>query len=175
VRKIFSFDAETNGLWGEAFSISAVVYDPNGREKDRVISRISDDHVTNKWVIANVLPEMQSIPVTHKTYFTMLRDFSEFYMRNKQDADIVVHMGVPVEARVLIDMVRFGFIGEDDGPYPLCDVAGNLQQSGENPTSVDLYIKKHNIIIEGIDGGTHNPLYDAIAAAKAYRRLRMWD
>ena len=30
-KKIFSFDAETNGLWGQAFSIGAVVYE-DGRE-----------------------------------------------------------------------------------------------------------------------------------------------
>ena len=32
--KIFSLDAEANGLWGQAFAIAAVVADENGQEID---------------------------------------------------------------------------------------------------------------------------------------------
>jgi len=35
--KIFSFDAETNGLWGKAFSVAAIVYDESGKEIARFI------------------------------------------------------------------------------------------------------------------------------------------
>lgn len=31
LKKVFSFDAETNGLWGEAFAIAAIVTE-DGRE-----------------------------------------------------------------------------------------------------------------------------------------------
>jgi len=164
--KIFSLDAETNGLWGEAFSIGALVYDESGKEVAR-----SDEKVTNEWVKDNVLPQMKEIPVTHQTYNEMLRDFADFYMQYKEGADILVHMGVPVESRILRDMYEFGYIGEWDGPFPLCDVAGNLQQAGENPTSVDEYIKKHDLSVPDFDGGTHNPLYDSAVAAIVYRHL----
>jgi hypothetical protein len=36
----------------------------------------------------------------------MLKDFAEFYMQWKNGADIVFHMGVPVESKVLRDMVE---------------------------------------------------------------------
>ena len=172
MNKIFSFDAETNGLWGEAFSIGALVYDEAGKEIARFVARLSDEKVTNEWVKENVLPQMTAIPVTHSSYFEMLKDFAAFYMAHKDGADILVHMGVPVESKILRDMVEFGFIGEWDGPFPLCDVAGNLQQAGENPTSVDEYVKKYNLSVPEFDGGTHNPLYDSAVAAVVYRHLR---
>jgi hypothetical protein len=33
--KIFSFDAETNGLSGQAFAVGAIVMDGSGREQSR--------------------------------------------------------------------------------------------------------------------------------------------
>lgn len=172
MNKIFSFDAETNGLWGEAFSIGALVYDESGKEIARFVARLSDEKVTNEWVKENVLSQIKAIPVTHQTYNEMLRDFADFYMQHKEGADILVHMGVPVESRILRDMYEFGYIGEWDGPFPLCDVAGNLQQAGENPTSVDKYVKKFVLSVPGFDGGTHNPLYDSAVAVVVYRHLR---
>lgn len=167
MKKIFSFDAETNGLWGQAFSIGAIVYQ-GSHETDSFVARLPDAAITDDWVIENVLPAIQGVPVTHDSYYAMLKSFSEFYLKNKDGADIIVHMGVPVEAKIVIDMVCLKCIGEQDGPYPLFDIASNMQQVGENPTSVDDYVKKHNI---KISGKTHNPLYDASVAAAVYRHL----
>ena len=62
-------------------------------------------------------------------------------------------------------------IGDFDGPYPLYDVSGNLQQAGEDPTSVDTYAKKHGLKIADY-GTTHHPLYDCEVAAKVYHYLK---
>jgi hypothetical protein len=172
MNKTFSFDAETNGLWGEPFAIGALVYNESGEETARFVARLSDEKVTNDWVQENVLPQIKAIPVTHQSYTEMLKDFAAFYMQHKEGADILVHMGVPVEAKILRDMYEFGFIGEWDCPFPLCDLAGNLQQAGENPTSVDEYIKKYELCVPDFEGGTHNPLYDSAVAAAVYRHLR---
>jgi len=170
--KTFSFDAETNGLWGQAFAIGALVYDEDGNEIDRFVARLSYEHVTDQWVVDNVLPEVKSIPVTHVNYISMLNDFSAFYINHKEGADIIVHMGMPVESRLLIDMHDLGLIGDRDGPFPLIDVAGNLDQAGEDPTSVDAYCKKHQLHIGEFEGGEHNPLYDSAVAYAAYRHLK---
>ena len=37
-KNVFSFDAETNGLWGKAFAIGAVLY-KNGNETEKFYSR----------------------------------------------------------------------------------------------------------------------------------------
>lgn len=169
--KIFSFDAETNGLWGQAFAIGALVYDESGAEIARFVGRLPDSAVTEQWVKENVLPTLASVAVTHDTYEALLASFAEFYKANKTDADVLVHMGYIVEAGLLRDMHAQGVIGDWDGPYPMLDVSGNLQQVGEDPTSVDSYVKKHSLSVGEFEGGTHNPLYDSAAAAAVYRHL----
>ena len=169
MRKVFSFDAETDGLWGQPFAVAAIVYE-NGQETARFIARLSDAVVTNSWVIENVLPTLADVHTTHETYESMLADFAVFYMANKADAECVCHMGYIVEAHLLREMHRLGFIGDWDAPYPLYDVSGNLQAAGEDPTSVDVYAKKHALEIADF-GTTHNPLYDCEVAAKVYIHL----
>ncbi len=168
-KKIFSFDAETNGLWGQAFSIAVLVFE-DGVETSRFIGRCPIEGDMNPWVAENVLPTMQDIPVTHEGYDALLADFAKFYLANKADAAVIAHMGFIVEVKLLRDMHERGFIGDWDGPYPLIDIAGNLQQAGEDPTSVDKYIEKFGLQVRDF-GTTHNPLYDSEVAAVVYRHL----
>ena len=170
MKKILSFDAETDGLWGRAFAIGALVYDESGREIARFVARLADSVVTDTWVQKNVLPTLVGLPVTHETYESMLADFAVFYLANKADAEIVVHMGVPVESSILRDMHSQGCIGDWDGPFPLIEVAGELAQAGEDPTSVDKYVGKWGIVVPDF-GATHNPLYDSAVAAEVHRHL----
>lgn len=169
--KIFSFDAETNGLWGQAFAIGALVYDEEGAEIARFVGRLPDTEVTDGWVRENVLPKITDIPVTHNDYAALLADFAKFYLANKEGADVVVHMGYIVETKVLRDMHDGGLIGDWDGPYPMFDVSGNLQAAGKDPTSVDKFVAEHNLSVGEFAGGTHNPLYDSAVAAVVYRHL----
>lgn len=171
--KILSFDAETDGLWGKSFSIAAIVYEEQqGQliETARFVARCMAD-IQNEWVMTNVLPLIRDIEVTHASYKDMLLDFSIFYMQHKNGADCVVHMGYIVEAGLLRDMWQCEFIDDFDGPYPLYDVSGNLQQAGEDPISVDAYAKKHGLEIADY-GTTHHPLYDCEVTAKVYYHLK---
>jgi len=162
--RFFSFDAETNGLWGQAFSIAAVVYDDATGESTEFIGRCPISEPVNPWVAENVLPEMESIPVNYDSYESMLKAFVEFYNAGKQDACVLVHMGLPVEARLFLDAHNMGILGDWDAPYPLVDIAA----IPEINTSVDSYNTKHGIELPTFTGGTHNPLYDSWAALKAY-------
>jgi len=171
--KVFSFDAETNGLWENAFAISAAVYE-DGKLVADFTAYLGPEGVTDGWVRDNVLPKLEGLAKTHNSYDQMLADFAEFYKANKADADIITHMGVPVEAKVLIDMHQKSMIGDWDGPYPMIDVAGALKAKGFNPTSVDSYNKEFNLMegrseAEGL--ATHHPLYDSVAAAICYIHL----
>lgn len=169
MKKIFSFDAETDGLWGQPFAVAAIVYEGE-QETARFIARLSDDVVVNQWVKDNVLPTLSDIAPTHDTYDAMLRDFAAFYLTYKRDADCICHMGYIVEAYLLREMHRLGFIGDWDAPYPLYDVSGNLQAAGEDATSVDAYAKKYGLQVSDY-GTTHNPLYDCEVAARVYMHL----
>ena len=171
--KVFSFDAETNGLWGQAFAVSAAVYE-NGKLVADFTAYLGPDGVTDGWVRENVLPNLNDLVQTHSSYDDMLADFAKFYLDNKSDADVIIHMGVPVESKVIIDMHSRGFIGDRDGPYPLIDVSSILKAKGFNPISVDSYNKEFDLM-EGVPEAeglaTHHPLYDSIAAARAYMHL----
>lgn len=171
MKKILSFDCETNGLWGQAFAIGAIVYE-NGKEVKKFYSRCPIEGKIDPWVEENVLPQMVGMLVTHKSYDEMLKAFAEFFLENKADADVIFHMGVPVEARVILDMHDKGFIGDWDGAYPWLDIAGCLKQAGFDCTSVDSYNAEHDIVVPQYEaGGTHNPLYDSRAAALCYMNL----
>jgi len=171
MKKVFSFDAETNGLWGQAFAVGALVYDESGAEIARFVGRLPDSEVTDDWVKENVLPKIGDIPITHQTYDELLASFAEFYMANKKEADVIAHMGFIVEVKILRDLHERKLIGDWDAPYPLLDVSGNLQQAGEDPTSVDKYVQKHSLSVGEFEGGTHNPLYDSAVAVLVYRHL----
>jgi hypothetical protein len=112
---------------------------------------------------------MEDIPVSHDSYDELLKAFADFYKSNKADANIIVHMGVPVESSLLKDAHSRGYIGDWDGPFPLIDLAGSLLQAGENPNSVDGYVSKFGLQVA--EGNTHNPLYDSEVAAVVFQHL----
>ena len=76
IKKIMSYDAETNGLWGDAFSIGALLYE-DGKETARFVGRcpFRKDETVNDFVNKHVLPEMTAIPTTHDSYEHLLKDF----------------------------------------------------------------------------------------------------
>jgi hypothetical protein len=176
--KLLSFDLETNGLWGQGWAVGAVVRE-NGREIARFTGRCPIQGEVNPWVAENVLPQCESIEVNYGSYEEMCRAFAEFYTQYKEGAVILTHVGFPVETTLLRDMRAFGFIGEWDAPFPLQDMAGiiagyNLAKgTAYDPTSVDAIIRSENLshLIGEFDGGTHNPLYDATAAAVVFEFL----
>lgn len=165
MKKYLSFDAETNGLWGKAFSIGCIVTDENGKQINEFVARCPIEGQVNEFVKENILPEMEGIEVTHRDYKSMLKDFMNFYMDNKQDSVILVHMGLPVESRLFLDAHKLGFIGDCDAPYPLVDISA-IPEIGVSP---DTYNKNNGIIILQLSGGTHNPLYDSWSALLAYQ------
>ncbi len=165
--KVFSVDAETLGLYGDAFCIGAVVYE-NGKEVDRWVGRyeLSVYDQVPKWVEENVLPQIQHIPEKYITSYDMLEAFTEFWLKHR--ALVIAHIPYPVETSLFYDLWRYDFIKEDEGPYPLIDVGSMLHLEGYDATSVDKYLKMRGIQIEG---NPHDPIYDSQAAAAVYHDL----
>lgn len=181
---IMSLDAETNGLWGQPFAVAGIIYNSQtGEEVDKICLRLPNDAVTDSWVVENVLPTL-NFPVTHtgnilfdtqigkekrliRAYESMLRDFAEWYMKYKDESEVLWHMGHIVESHLFREMHRLNFIGDWDAPYVPIEVSAYLQQAGEPADSVDSYAKKHNLNITDY-GTTHNMLYDCEVAFKCY-------
>jgi len=166
----FSFDAETDGLWGQAFAIAAVVVDTGtGAVIDQFEARLPDSDVKTAWVRQNILPVL-SAPVTHDNYAAMLKTFAEFYHKHRNQCVFVTHMGYIVESKIIRDMHDLSLIGDFEAPYPLLDVSGNLEQAGYDPTSVEAYARA-NYIESEFKSVAHDPLYDADITAKVYCHL----
>lgn len=162
---IFSFDAETNGLWGKAFAVAVIVYTPEGEEVERLSLRCPiEGGEVSPWVAENVLPQMEAIEVTHGSYSEMLKAFSEFWLKYKDVAVALVHMGHIVEAALIRDAHEMGYLGDWDAPYLWNDLCV-IPEVGD---SVDAYAKAHGIEVSDYAGGTHNPLYDSEVTAKVY-------
>lgn len=166
--KYISIDAETDGLWGNPFAVAATLHDQSGKEIDCFVARIGNENVTNQWVRDNVLPTLD-FEVTHTSYEDMLKDFSKFYLANK-DATTLWHMGHVVEAFLFRECVRLGFIGEWDAPYTPIEVSEVLRQNGFDPSSVDSYAKEKGLKLPA--GSTHNPIYDCRIAAAVYFHIK---
>jgi len=169
----FAIATETDGRCGLAFAIAALVLNEDGKEMARFVGRLPDSVVINDRTKITVLPVMKDHPVTHRTYEEMTGDFAKFYLAYKKRADVVVHMG-GAEAKIFCDMCERGLIDEQEIPYPLYDVSGNLQAAGADPTSVDAYAAKHGIRADAFMGGhlpINNPLYGAALLALVYRKL----
>lgn len=163
---ILSIDAETNGLWGQAFAIAGVLYDPNGNEIDKFVGRCPVENEVNEWIRDNVLTQMIEIKETHKDYKSLLTDFFKFLNINKDlKYKTLVHMGHIVESKLLIDAHNMNIIGDWDAPYEWYDVCLFFGDSTDN------YNKENNIKVDNVIGGTHNPLYDCRSAYKAFKHF----
>lgn len=169
---IFSIDCETNGLYGEAFAVAAVVTSDTGTVVASFLGRCPIDGPLDKWVAENVWPKIEDVPTNFSSAREMRDAFWAFWLQHRNGADVVAHIGHPVETGFFRTCVADdSFQRMWDGPFPLHEVATALRLAGEEPISVDAYIGKHGLTVP-FDGSTHHPMYDAHAAAVVWRHLR---
>ena len=164
-KRIISLDAETNGLWGQAFCIAAVMFDEGGERLGSFIGRCNIEGEVNPWVAENVLPKMAGIPVTYKSYRELLEAFFEWYRPFKDHAVVLTHMGHIVEAKLLCDAHSMGIIGDWDALHLWYDCCLFFDDS------TDTYCKENGIELPRFIGGTHDPLYDCYSAYRAFKHF----
>ena len=177
--KILSIDAETNGLMWKAFAVAATVREGK-QEVDQIILRCPIEQDVDSWVAENVLPNIEDIKETNKSYNSMLEDLYKFWdhYRTKMDKNwnpiqkqptTIAHMWAPVETGLFKDMLIHVW-EEFAWPYPLDEVSTLLKAVWEDPTSVDSYMKKYNIKPE-FEWLSHHPMYDAVVAAQVWEHI----
>lgn len=162
--KIFSVDAETDGLYGPAFAIAVTVRE-NGKEIARFEGRIPNTEVTDVWVWANIIPVLGGMKVTHSSSEKLEEAFWAFWELQRENAVVVAYCGSPVESGLFRRCVeRRRDERQWSGPFPaINDVATLLLVLGEDE-SMDAYNKKCGIVVP-FEGEAHHPMYDAVAAA----------
>lgn len=153
----FSFDAETDGLYGEAFAIGAAVLDSAGTIIETFSGVAGAEDVKSEWVLANSIPVLCDMP-TFASRTALREAFWQFYMKWRSTSLILADVPYPVEAQLLRSCVEEDLDGRMyEGPYPLLDVASILYAKGENPLL-------DRLTFSGWNGRVHHPLDDAIAS-----------
>jgi len=166
--KIISIDAETDGFYGHAFAIGAVVMS-DGYKVAQFQGRCPDNIVSNQWVKDNVLPALQEMDITHSTPEILEEAFWQFWLLYSDDYDPIAHCASPVETGLFRrcverDLENRMFLG----PFPVMhDVGTLLMLQGHPGDQVDAYNEKYLLNVP-FEGSTHHPLYDAMAAAVAW-------
>jgi hypothetical protein len=160
---LFSFDAETDGLYGEVWAIGAVVLDDNNNEVARFEGMIDSICVKDQWVIDNIVPlvQLRMFGARHE----MLEGFWSFWMRHKANALCIADYGAPVEAGLMRACVEQDREKRNwDGPYPMHELGTALLLAGLDP-DLDrrLFVGRPDLV-------KHHPVHDAIAAALCWRK-----
>ncbi len=153
----FSVDAETDGLYGEAFAIGAVVTDEKGEIRDSFCEKCSVPEVRDEWTRANCLPYLKDIPECGSRE-ELRRDFWSFYQKYREKSIILADVPYPVEAQLFRKCVEENLSERCfQGPFPLIDVASILYASGYDPLA-------DRMEFAGVTGDRHHPLTDAHAS-----------
>lgn len=153
--KILMFDVEADGLYGKGFAVGAIVVETDGINTSIIdkFELMSNETITNQWVIETVLPYLGDMPKceTNKD----LRDKFYNFLRKHKDAKVYSDCNYPVETNFLADIVKDNeFEREFNMPYPLMDIATieNIDISREA-----FYFEKTFTYLKA-----HNPLNDSI-------------
>ena len=162
--KIFCFDAETDGLYGEVFAIGAVVMNDGGEILDQFSQKCLHPEVTSQWVRENSLPHLADIEECESR--RLLREnFWNFYMKHREGCVIMADVAYPVEADLLRKCVEENLAEREFlGPYPLIDISALFFARGISPDT-------DRIAFAQAQGKPHNPLDDAIISARCALKL----
>lgn len=175
VEYVFSFDAETDGLWGPVWSIAAVVLDEWGNIEDKFEGRISDlSLVKDQWVREHIIPLCTSL--TPYPNARALRDaFWDFWLKWREKVIPVADCGSTVEAGLIRACVK------DDlenrallAPFPIHDLGTLLLLSGKDPQQYRTGEASNRIALAYLEGeglNLHNPVDDAYASGRCWLRF----
>ncbi|KIR01290.1 hypothetical protein P261_00104 [Lachnospiraceae bacterium TWA4] len=166
MKKYYVFlDAECDGLYGRFISVAMVVIDNNGHEVDRMYKGIKKNQLLNSveslWVRENVLPVMKEYDEVDNEN-ELIEAVWAFWMNYQKDAYMIVDVGYPVEARLLMNCVQ-----NDpktrimQAPFPLLDLSSMLYAKRQDPLMDRSRFSKDVL---------HNPLTDVDISIKIWKK-----
>lgn len=162
--KIFSVDAETDGLYGEVWAIGAAVVEDGKSTVEVFGAQIDPAIVSDPWVRENVVPVVALNVLESRA--ALLNAFWGFWMEHRDGSVAVADVGTPVEAGLFRACVALDPAGRQwNGPYPLHEVATALLLAGVDP-DVDRreYCGRTDLV-------AHNPVHDALASALCWQQV----
>lgn len=162
--KIFSVDAETDGLYGPVWAVGAVILeDHTGGPVHRFAAQLDPDVVTDPWVLGHVVPVVD-LP-RYPDRGALLDAFWTFWLEHRDGAECVGDFAAPVEAGLFRACVERDLADRQwKGPYPLHELGTALRMAGIDP-DVD-----RRALCERPDLVPHDPVDDALASALCWRK-----
>ncbi|GAB3251027.1 hypothetical protein [Kineosporia babensis] len=163
---IFSFDAETNGLYGSHWAIGAVVLDEQGEVVDQFGEMVDPDiWVDDPWVRENIVPVVDLPRVD--TNQQLLENFWQFWMRHRETSLCVADFGHVVEAHLMRSCVQLDHEARQwKGPYPMHELGTALLFADIDPD-----INRREFIGRP-DLVQHEPVHDSLAAGLGWLKAR---
>jgi hypothetical protein len=171
VSKVFSFDAETDGLYGPVWAIGAAVRIPateTSIEGAHIFAGMidpTDEVVTDPWVRENIVPVV-NLP-KFESRADLLNAFWEFWIEHKDEAVAVADCGVPVEAGLFRACVELDLASRLwEAPAPLHELATAFLLKGHDPwdTNRREFAGRDDLV-------QHDPVDDSIAALLCWEKL----
>ena len=140
------------------------------RVKTEVAEELSCD-----WIKENVLHEWSeedNVKVVD-SFDELLKEFSEWWLMNKGDSEILWHMGITVESGMFRKCFERGYLEEFDTPYIPVELSTVLGMIGKSPEYPELYLKDVNCKVDkGVEPrGSSDPVYNAEVALTAYKHI----
>jgi len=165
---LFSFDVETDDLYGETFAFGLTVWDLRTKENVYTLGGFSElDAVTSPWCRENILPHLKETLSGDLIHISSRREMREIfwshYMQWRDKSIILVDFQSPCEAGFMKQCVMDDLKEREWlGPYPMHDLGSMLAMLNLNP---DLDRFKYSSC-ENLT--KHNPIHDSITSAKVY-------
>jgi hypothetical protein len=161
--EIFSFDAETDGLYGPVWAIGAVVYDDADGVTDAFSGQLDPGVVTDSWVRDHIVPVVHLPRYDHRDQ--LLDAFWAFWEKHRLYARCVADFGAPVEAGLFRACIERDLPGRQwSGPYPMHELGTALLLAGVDPdVNRREYARAPHLV-------PHDPVDDAVAAALCWNR-----
>lgn len=169
----FIVDCESDGLYGEIFSIAAIVLDRNFSMIDMFygVSEMALKEVKDSWVIENIVPIFKNRREESTSYLKpedLRYSFWNFYMKYQKSSAVIADFGVPVESNLFRKCVMDD---EDErrflAPYPLHELGTILMSCGIDP-DID-----RSSLVTNLEGKVtkHDPLDDCIVTAAILKTI----
>lgn len=165
-------DVESDGLYGSILTVALIATDWYGNEIERAYYGISKEnmHVTQPWVMENVLPRLGEYEACESEE-ELLKKAWGFWMRYQTEAYAVCDVGYPVEMQFFQACVQ-RIEGADpmQAPFPLIDISSVLLAKGYDPLT-----ERKNLVTGYNDSMEHNAMYDIEVTLAVWKKLMIGE
>lgn len=159
MKNIFIFDVESTFLHGDAFMVSALIYDIQKAEVTTTFNARYIPTKTSDWVNDNIVKKVDTARfLLCKDFKEMRAEFFQFYIEFKDQCVIMVDTPYPVETNFLEAIYNDDPVSREWlMPYPLIDMGSILSIFGLSEIDRAEYSEIANL-------EKHNPYYDNLAS-----------